>query len=88
MAKIEITFTANAFRLDLNTLAKDRKVAKIHFSEIRALCMTNNEEDIEIVFSNGEIKLINYNDVDKIDADTSITSQQILFDKFDAKLFT
>lgn len=87
MANAVITFFNDSFKIELNDLTKDRKLAKIKFNSIRSLTLPNNDNEVQIVFSNGELHTLSYQQIDSIDGDTNISSQEILFDKFDAKLF-
>jgi len=81
MANLIITSDAVSIKIDLGVLATDRKYARISIADIRSVVKTNDESNIEIVFSNGEIQKIPYQNVDSIDGDAVITSQAILFDK-------
>ncbi len=85
---LTITFYADSFLVDMGGLSADRKKARIKFSEIRSLVADTDDATVEIIFTNGEIKGFPYTEVDEIDGDTDISSQDILFDKMETKLFT
>ncbi len=84
---MDITFHADSFTVELNGLSADRKKARIKLSSIRSLVADADDICVEIVFNNGEIQMFPYTAVDEIDGDTNITSQDILYDKMEAKIF-
>ena len=87
MAGAVITFHADSFTIELNDLSNERKKARIKLLDIRSLVAGKDDATVEIVFSNGEIQAFPYQAVDDIDGDTNITSQAILYDKLEAKIF-
>lgn len=90
MARAIIVTSTSWFTIDVAPLIAvgvhfDRKFAKIKYSEIRSLNKQNNDAEIEIVFSNGEIKKMSYDTVTVDGVDP--TDQNDFFNKMDAKIF-
>ena len=83
-----INFHVDSFTVDLNGLSADRKRARIKFVDIRSLTELTDNVTVEIVFTNGEIQGFPYSAVTSIDGDTNISSQDILYNKMEAKLFS
>ena len=83
-----ITSHTNSITIDLGGLSTDRKKARIKKSEIRSIVSDTDNMTVEIVFTNGEIQSFPFVVVDEIDGDTSITTQDILYDKMEAIIFT
>lgn len=89
--KAVITTHTESFTIELNDLATDpsqRKKARIDFKDIRSLAKRNDDKTIEIIFTNGEIKGMSYENIDEIDGDTDITSQSILYNKLETAKYT
>lgn len=84
---IIITSTADSFKIDLNGESLDSDFVRIRYSSIRSLKRSTDNETVTFVFDGGEHHLTNFNDVDSIDGDTAITTQVILYDKLEAKIF-
>lgn len=92
---IKISFTTDAMIIDLRPFIMlnipnvnfDRKYVKIKINDIRSATMNNNDSEVQIVFSNGEIQTMNFAYIDTIDGAT-VANQQEFFDKIDAKIFT
>ena len=69
--------------IEFNDFTKSRKDAFIRKSDIRSCNTANDEnnEQVEVVFNNGDMFLMNYKAIFEIDGDTNISSQIILRDK-------
>ena len=78
---------SNSIRIDLDGLSTERKSSRIKLDHIRSIVPLEDDETIEVIFTNGEIYTVNYLAVESIDGDTNISSQQILNDKFDLIVF-
>ena len=85
---LKLTSHTDSLTVDLGGLSADRKKARIKFSDIRSITQSTDNATVEIIFSNGEIQGFPYMYVDEVDGDTAINSQDILFDKIEAILFT
>jgi hypothetical protein len=90
MAKAEIITSTNWFSIDLQPLIDlgihfDRKFAKIKYDDIRSLNKDNNTTEIEIVFTNGEIQRMDFNNV-KVDGVEPV-DQDDFYNKMEVKIF-
>jgi hypothetical protein len=84
---IVVTSHVGSFTIDLGGLSADRKKARIKTEDIRSVVADADNACVEIIFTSGEIQVFSYAVVDEIDGDTSITSQDILYDKMEAIIF-
>jgi hypothetical protein len=82
-----ITSTATRIEIDFQGTNNDIKWEIIKLSSIRDIEQSTDDETINITYTNGEIQYFNFNDVDDIDGDTSITSQLIFWNKLESIIF-
>lgn len=82
-----ITSTTDSFKIYLNGNSTDRKFTRTKYESIRSLVKDTDDECVEFVFNDSAIQYLNYTDVDSIDGDNDISSQDILYDKLEAKIF-
>lgn len=87
MVGIKIVTGVNSLSIDLGDVSTERKYARIKYSDIRSLTKSIDNTTVSVIFSSGEIYGFPYTIVDEVDGDTVITSQDILFDKLESKLF-
>ena len=85
MGLIIITHT-DSLTVDLNGFSKDRKKARIKYSDIRSLVADTDDMTVELVFSSGEIYSFPYVAVASVDGVTP-TSQDNLFELMEVKIF-
>jgi hypothetical protein len=81
-----ITTHTDSLTVNLNGLSKDRKKARIKYSDIRSLVTDTDDMTVELVFSSGEIYSFPYVAVANIDG-VQPTSQEHLFELMEIKLF-
>jgi hypothetical protein len=82
-----ITSTATRIEIDFQGTNNDIKWEIIKLSSIRDIEQSTDDETINITYTNGEIQYFNFNDVDDIDGDTSITTQLIFWNKLESIIF-
>lgn len=86
MMGLIITTHTDSLTVNLNGLSKDRKKARIKFSDIRSLVADTDDSTVELVFSSGEIYSFPFEAVESVDG-VQPTSQENLFDLMESKLF-
>lgn len=82
-----ITTYTDSLSIDLGGLSSERKFARIKYNYIRSITKSTDDKTVSIIFTNGEIYGFSYELVDEVDGDTNITSQDILYNKIEPKLF-
>ena len=82
-----ITTHTDSLSIDLGGLSSERKFARIKYNYIRSITKSTDDKTVSIIFTNGEIYGFSYELVDEVDGDTNITSQDILYNKIESKLF-
>ena len=87
MMGIVITTYTDSLSIDLGGLSSERKFARIKYNYIRSITKSTDDKTVSIIFTNGEIYGFSYELVDEVDGDTNITSQDILYNKIEPKLF-
>jgi len=91
MAGAIIITKSTSFTIDLQPLIDlgipfDRKFARIKYEDVRSLNKENDTAQIEIVFTNGEIKCMDFNHIETIDGNP-VASQDAFYDAMEAVIF-
>ena len=84
---IIITSTATELKVDFDGEHVEMKCEIIRLSNVIGIDQSTDNKSIDITFSSGEIQKFDYNKVDEIDGDSSITSQAILWTKIKDIIF-